>query len=264
MRHILFAMAVLFAGLTVSSGAGGRRPKPITEKVTFSSRGETEVQLEGVFSYPQGVASAPGVILCHPHPLYNGSMKDFIIVSLEQELLRHGFATLRFNFRGVGNSTGKFNQGVGEVRDVLGALAYLRTRREVDATRLYVVGYSFGARVGLAAVAEDETVQAYVGIGFPLSVENRTWDPAELIRRATAPLLFISGDRDQFSRPADLQALIPLAPQRVQVQVIEGASHFFLEPSPRAPQGQNVIYEVAQHTVQFLKSQAAGGSARRR
>ena len=83
-------------------------------------------QLEAHVEQPAEAARA--IVICHPHPQYGGSMHDAVVDTVEAVARRHAFATLRFNFRGVGASTGRFDNGVGEVDDLLAALAWMRDR----------------------------------------------------------------------------------------------------------------------------------------
>lgn len=112
-----------------------------TLRVTLQAGG---LLLEGCLELPQGTGPVPGVVLCHPHPLYGGDMENNVIVAVGRALVRSGLAALRFNFRGVGRSQGEFAGGVGEQEDARAALSFLATRPEIDPARLGIAGYSFG------------------------------------------------------------------------------------------------------------------------
>ena len=115
--------------------------------ISFESKGVT---LEGVVAVPEGdVGSLAGVVICHPHPLRGGNMDNNVVLSVAYALTQSGFATLRFNFRGVGNSGGEHTEGKLEAQDALSALDVLKAWSDVDGGRVGVAGYSFGSRVVL-------------------------------------------------------------------------------------------------------------------
>lgn len=111
-------------------------------RVEFKSDSLT---LEGVLATPDGAGPFPAVIVCHPHPLYGGSMDNNVVDGLCAGLARQSLASLKFNFRGVGGSQGSFAHGAGEQRDVSAALAYITTVHEIDTGRIGLAGYSAGA-----------------------------------------------------------------------------------------------------------------------
>src|SRR5262245_31398580 len=115
-----------------------------TETIMFTSA--DGLALEGRLSIPDNADALGAVVLCHPHPQYGGSMSSRLIPALQRVLVAAGWAALRFNFRGVGRSEGSYDGGSGEVGDVLGALARVRTVVPEPAA---VVGWSFGGLVGL-------------------------------------------------------------------------------------------------------------------
>jgi len=188
--------------------------------VRFSSSGANPVELEGILHLP-GTERYPAAIVCHPHPLYGGTMDNGVVVAIAQALAARGVAALRFNFRGVGHSQGRFNGGAGETDDARGALAFLRAQGEVDPRRLYVVGYSFGAWVGLRC-ADEAQLAGVVAVAPPLLAL-----PHEgLLRNFVAPVCFIVADDDQFCSPEKLQAFVAALSAPVQVHVVRDADHF--------------------------------------
>src|SRR5690606_755555 len=122
--------------------------------IAFTSEG---LSLEGILHQPVS-APFPAAAVCHPHPLYGGDMNNYVVVAVCQALADAGIASLRFNYRGVGDSEGEYGDGLGERTDAAAALAYLRQLAQADQDRMGIVGYSFGATVALAAA--DERVAA--------------------------------------------------------------------------------------------------------
>src|SRR5438093_13728759 len=108
--------------------------------------------LEGALNLPERTP-APGIVVCHPHPMYGGDMHNNVVDAVCQTAAANGIVALRFNFRGAGGSEGIYDNGVGEQDDVGAALAYLRELPEVDGARVALAGYSFGAAIALQAVA---------------------------------------------------------------------------------------------------------------
>lgn len=194
------------------------------ERPVFFASGP--LQLEGLLALPQEKltpprsARAPGVVLCHPHPLYGGDMDNNVIVALAEGLARRGMATLRFNFRGVGASQGGFDEGRGEREDARSAVRFLAAQPGVDAERLAIVGYSFGASVALAVAAVEELVAAVVAISVP----GARVDVDALSGRPVVKL-FLTGSADPISPPQALQEVLRRVPPPLAAHIAEGADH---------------------------------------
>jgi len=122
------------------------------------------VRLEARLAYPS--APRAGVALCHPHPLYGGDMDNPVVVRAAEVCREAGLATLRFNFRGVGNSGGIHDRGEGEQEDVRGALVLLE-KALGPAAPLGVIGHSFGAWVGSRVACAHDRVSAVAAIAPP-------------------------------------------------------------------------------------------------
>jgi alpha/beta superfamily hydrolase len=130
------------------------------------------------------------------------------------------FAALRFNFRGVGRSTGRYDNGVGEVEDVAGLIEWLAQR--YPSIPVVVIGFSFGAWVGLGVACRDSRVSAMVGMGIPLN----EYDFGFLLKNSK-PTLILVGSNDEFCSPETLDSLAKDLPPQTVVHRIEGADHFF-------------------------------------
>ncbi len=199
----------------------------LRQRITFRARGEP-LTLEGILYQPDGSLLHPVAILCHPHPLYGGTMDNLVVVHVARALLDRGLASLRFNFRGVGGSEGHFADGQGELNDVGGAMDWLRTQPGIDWAHLYLVGYSFGAWVALRYAITDERIQGYVGIGFPAGrlLESPT-PPDAAIRAYTRPKLFLTGDADELTPLPALRDFVAGLAEPKTLHVLRAADHFF-------------------------------------
>ena len=194
--------------------------------------------LEGVVATPQDVTgSVPGVVVCHPHPLFGGDMSNGVILAVCQALVKEGFAALRFNFRGVGNSEGSFSKGEEEKEDVRAALGVIQAWPGVDKSRVGLAGYSFGASMVLSGLSRYKAAKALVLIAPPIVALG---DPA--IGRDKRPKLFIVGDKDSLVPHNTLKEKVGSYQRPPEVSLVPGADH-----SWRGHEG-----EVSQHAVNFL------------
>ncbi len=164
---------------------------------------------------------AGGLVVTHPHPLYGGSMLNNVVEALVQAGAEAGWSTLRFNFRGVGRSSGGFDHGRGEAEDLLAGLDHLSG---LGLDRLVVAGYSFGAWVAAAADFGRRPVIDQIWVAPPVGM--LAIDPAGV---ALAPGLIIHGGRDAFCPPDQLAALVEgFGPRQPVLVGIDEADHFFL------------------------------------
>jgi uncharacterized protein len=161
-----------------------------------------------------------GLVVCHPHPLYGGDMDNPVVVRTVEVARESGLSTLRFNFRGAGRSSGTHAQGIGEVADVLAALATLRSR--VPAGRpLGLAGYSFGAAVASRTADPNGPLAALGLIAPPLAMFD--WSALDAGDR---DLLLVSGTRDPYCPQPELAALAERL-RGAELVTIDGADHFF-------------------------------------
>jgi uncharacterized protein len=185
-------------------------------------------RLEALLNAGTGNATHAAVV-CHPHPLFGGTLHNKVVFHTMKALNSFGFPVLRFNFRGTGLSEGEHHQGEGEVEDVQTAFDWLDTEFHLP---LIFAGFSFGAAVGLRPACSDPRVRAAIGVGTPVApVADDTEEPRvykfDFLRDCTKPKLFISGARDQFGPRAKLESLVASVPEPKTLVVIEGADHFF-------------------------------------
>jgi alpha/beta superfamily hydrolase len=163
-------------------------------------------------------------LVCHPHPVYGGTLHNKVVFHTMKALNSFGFPVLRFNFRGAGLSEGEHAHGEGELDDVRVALDWLE--REYRQPILFA-GFSFGAAVGLRAACPDPRVQALVSLGTPVApIDDRRYD-FEFLAACTKPKLFVSGSRDQFAPKPQLQQMFASLPEPKKLVFIEAADHFF-------------------------------------
>jgi alpha/beta superfamily hydrolase len=176
--------------------------------------------LEGISTVPESKGPFPGVVVCHPDPQYGGQMNNNVLIPICQALAQASIASLRFNFRGVGASEGKFADGVGEKEDIVAAISYLSTLEAVDKERIGLCGYSFGGALSLELAPTDERVKALALISPTIS----TYVP---MKQYTKPKLIVCGGADQFVSMISLQRLAEDLPPPNDFELVSGADHFW-------------------------------------
>lgn len=178
----------------------------------------------------QGVAEAThAALVCHPHPMFGGTMHNKVVFHTMKTLHGFGFPVLRFNFRGAGLSRGEHDHGRGEVDDVGSALNWLDAEFHLP---IVFAGFSFGSAVGLRACCDDPRVPVLIGVGVPaVPVQAETEEPRtyrfDFLRECTKPKLFVSGARDKYGPKEKLEELVAFVPEPKKLVFIEGADHFF-------------------------------------
>lgn len=185
------------------------------------------VRLEGRLAHPAGALAA--VVICHPHPLYGGDMDSPVVECIATACGAASLATLRFNFRGVGQSTGHHGGGVAEEQDVIAALDHVRGLIPA----VGVAGYSFGAAVA-ARVAAGRAGAPVCLVAPPLGLGDDVLAPA--LADLGTSLLLVAGDRDQYCPRAALARAREAWPAAT-ITLLEGADHFLfsaLEPLAEA------------------------------
>ena len=179
------------------------------------------VTLEGRLS----VGPAPGgAVITHPHPRFGGDMTNNVVLTAVRALTARNLSALRFNFRGVGRSTGVYGGGIEEAEDVAAALKFLKSRTPEPH---YVVGYSFGAAVAGRALLTGLAADGAIFVAPPIAFMDLSFLP-----RVPGLRLICVGDRDELCPLASLQALMAesqpsFGETPTQIKVIEGADHFF-------------------------------------
>jgi alpha/beta superfamily hydrolase len=159
-------------------------------------------------------------VVCHPHPLFGGTMHNKVVFQAAKALHQRGASVLRFNFRGVGQSDGAYDHGQGEQGDVRAAIDYLAD--EFPGRPILVAGFSFGSSVGLRVGCGDARVVQLIAMGLP--VDNIDFS---FLRGCAKPKLLIQGGNDQFGSRASMDALFAMIPEPKRLVVVDGADHFF-------------------------------------
>jgi uncharacterized protein len=179
--------------------------------------------LEGKWYKPESNGPFPAAVVCHPHPLHGGNFRNNVVKAVYWDLAEHGFAVLRFNFRGVGGSGGAYGEGTAEIKDVQAAVSFALSRPGVDGGRLGIAGYSFGGGVSVRESAADVRVKALALISPQLGEED--W---ELLRKHAVPLLLVTGSRDQFFPLDQYEANLKTVPETKQFHIVKGADHMWI------------------------------------
>jgi alpha/beta superfamily hydrolase len=177
--------------------------------------------LEGVlWTPPAEVQPRFAAVVCHPHPLYGGTLHNKVVYQAAKALDGHRGAVLRFNFRGTGSSEGEHDRGYGEREDVRAALEYLA--ENFADMPLVLAGFSFGCWVGLRAGCEDERVERLIGIGAPVNSSDFSY-----LETCSKPKLFVHGSKDVFGDVDKVKELVSGLPGENELAVVEGVDHFF-------------------------------------
>jgi hypothetical protein len=177
-------------------------------------------RLECLLQEREGVAPAFLAVVCHPHPLYGGTMHNKVTHRAATTLHARGAAVLRFNFRGVGKSEGTHDKGRGEMQDTLALLDWLRRRHR--SAEVWLAGFSFGSWVASRAAAAEAAVKRLIMLAPP--VHTQTF---EEMRSYAVPKLVIQGTADEVCKPENLARVFPTWADPKRLESVEGASHFF-------------------------------------
>ncbi len=177
-------------------------------------------RLEAILWRPSAGPPSIAALVCHPHPLFGGTMHNKVVYQAAKSLDALGLPVLRFNFRGAGLSAGKHDRGIGEQDDARAALDFLAG--EFPGLPLLLAGFSFGCWVGLRVGCEDERVTALIGVGTPVNSTDFSF-----LMRCSKPKLFVHGSKDVHGAIEKVKSLVASLPGENQLVIVEGADHFF-------------------------------------
>ncbi|MGC2528267.1 MAG: alpha/beta family hydrolase [Candidatus Acidiferrum sp.] len=177
-------------------------------------------RLEAILWSPSRGAPPMAAVICHPHPLFGGTMHNKVVYQAAKSLDALGLPVLRFNFRGTGLSEGKHDRGEGERDDVRVALDFLAA--EFPSIPLLVCGFSFGCWVGLRVGCEDVRVKSLIGLGAPVNNVDFSY-----LLRCEKPKLFVHGANDIYGAREKIKSLVASLPGENKLILVEDADHFF-------------------------------------
>ncbi len=182
-----------------------------------------DINLEGVYYFSDGNAASPAVIVCHPHPLYGGSMYNNVTLAISSALVAQSIVALIFNFRGVGRSQGSFGEGISEQDDATAALDWLASQPEVNPDKLGIAGYSFGATVALPVGCRDMRVKAIALISPPIDASQMT-----SLKGCSKPKLVVHGGRDSLIPSVSMEPVLQEVAEPKRFEFIGAADHFWV------------------------------------
>jgi len=190
------------------------QPKDNSEKKVTIDSGA--IKLEGLFN---PFSAEKGVVIAHPHPLYGGDMRNNVIEALCNAYNECGFSTLRFNFRGVGESGGSHDNGEGEQKDVEAAIHFLMNEgiREIG-----LAGYSFGSWAIALGIKKFKNIDHAIMVSPPVDVfDYSSANGSKAIR------LIVAGSEDDIADPRSIERAVPLLNPDAILKIIQGADHFY-------------------------------------
>ncbi len=190
---------------------------------------------EVIFSGPEGRIegryhaavnkNAPAALVLHPHPKHGGTMNNKVVYNTFHTLAGAGFSVLRMNFRGVGRSQGKFDNGIGELSDAATGLDWLQ-QQNPDASTFWIAGFSFGAWISLQLLMRRPELEGFIAISPPANMYDFSF-----LTPCPCPGLIVQGDQDSIVPEEDVAKFMNKLSQqrniRVNYKVVGGADHFF-------------------------------------
>lgn len=191
-----------------------QRKTPMSEEKIYFKSGD--ITLEGLLDRAGG---SRGAVVTHPHPLYGGAMRNNVVSTLVQAYGETGYSTLRFNFRGVGASQGRYDNGAGEQEDVKAALDHLFA---MGCVSLDLAGYSFGAWVNAMGQELYPEVERLCLISPPVAFMDFS-----ALAYSPRIRMVISGSLDDIAPPSLIREMIERWNPEAEFRVVEGADHFY-------------------------------------
>ena len=179
------------------------------------------------------------VLICHPHPQYGGNMFNNVVSGVFNKLVRNKVSCMRFNFRGVGRSTGTHSNGTGELSDVHACIDFVINERKFE--KIFLCGYSYGAAIGCSAVGYSDKIVGYISISFPWDFMGSKYKE---LSQTYKPKLFIQGDKDTVANHGNFQENFDYYLDPKNKKIIEGADHFY----------GNYEEQVANAVLEFLRN----------
>lgn len=214
-------------------------------EITFNGQ---EGRIEGRFLLNEN-KKAPAALILHPHPVYGGTMNNKVVYNAYQTFAKCGFSVLRFNFRGVGKSLGKFDNGVGELSDAATALDQLQILNP-DASSYWVCGFSFGAWIAMQLLMRRPEINRFVAISPPANKYDFSF-----LSPCPASGMVIQGDQDSIVTEESVAGLVDrISNQRnieIDYRIVFGGDHFFRE---KLDEFNENIENYLQETLENMKN----------
>ena len=183
-------------------------------------------RLEGRYHHSR-TPNAPVALVLHPHPQHGGTMNNKVVYSMFQHFVRRGFSVLRFNFRGVGRSQGRFDNGQGEMSDAASALDWMQEYNP-NAPACWIGGFSFGAWIAMQLMMRRPEIGGFISIAPPASVHDFSF-----LAPCPSSGMIIHGDRDELVPIASVDKLAQKVSSQknitIDYRVVEGGDHFFAD-----------------------------------
>jgi hypothetical protein len=195
-------------------------------------------KLEALLEEPEDQDPNRAVLVCHPHPQFGGTMHNKVVYRIARGLRRAGAVVLRFNYRGVNLSEGKYDNAVGEVEDARAALAVLRSR--YPGLPFSLAGFSFGSRIVLKLGCETGGATQVIAVGFPANLSD-----SQALGQCPLPKVFIVSKNDQFCAIPAMEAYFDALPEPKELIWVAAADHFFADA---LDQFEEAVYGVTQTT----------------
>jgi alpha/beta superfamily hydrolase len=196
-------------------------------------------QLEAILKEPNGPVTRAAIV-CHPHPLFGGTMHNKVVFRIARAFADAGFAVLRFNFRGAGRSEGTHDSGRGEQDDLRAAMEFIESK--YPNAEICLAGFSFGSAVMLRAAACDDRVRAIIAVGVPVSRQDFSDVP-----HCNKPKLLVQGSNDQYGPLDQLEMFFESLDEPKQLKIIDDSDHFF----------EGHLPELAETVTKFINSVTA-------
>lgn len=218
-----------------------------------------EGRLEGRY-HQSPIKGAPIALVLHPHPLYGGTMNNKIVYKIYQAFQNNNFSVLRFNFRGVGRSLGKFDNGIGELSDAATALDWLQ-QYNPDAATCWVSGFSFGSWIALQLMMRRPEIEGFVAVSPPANMYDFSF-----LSPCPASGFIAQGDKDDIVKHEDVSRLVEkLKAQKysaIEYQLFPGADHYFRSTPDALDKALNGY--IAQRMENFEQSRRVRPDRKRR
>ena len=177
-------------------------------------------RLEALLEEPEGQAPRETVLICHPHPQYGGTMHNKVVYRMARAMRRAGAIPLRFNYRGVNFSEGKYDESIGELEDARATLEFLRAR--YPDLPFSLAGFSFGSRIILRLGCEVGDASRLIAVGYPAEdAASRALGDCEI------PRVFIQSTHDEFGPPAAMESYFANLKGPKELIWVEASDHFF-------------------------------------